>query len=354
MTKSFKHREGENAPCGANLIMRIIIDAFGGDNAPLEVIKGSIKAKSDFDADICLVGDEDKIKKCAAENSLDISSLEIRHAESIIDICEEPTEIIKSKADCSMAVGLKMLAGGEGDVFVSAGSTGALVVGATFIVKRIKGIKRAALATILPTRTDPVMLLDAGANSDCRPEMLFQFALMGSIYMNKIMSIENPKVMLANIGGESSKGRELEIETYKLLETAPLNFCGNVEARDIPNGVSDVVVTDGYTGNMLLKLYEGLGKFFSGALKEMLLDNFKSKIAALLLLKKVKQFRKKMDYSEYGGAPLLGTAKPVIKAHGSSNAKAFYNAIRQAYKFTEEDVVGEVSESLAKMKENKA
>ena len=184
--------------------------------------------------------------------------------------------------------------------------------------------------------------------------MLFQFALMGSIYMNKIMSIENPKVMLANIGGESSKGRELEIETYKLLETAPLNFCGNVEARDIPNGVSDVVVTDGYTGNMLLKLYEGLGKFFSGALKEMLLDNFKSKIAALLLLKKVKQFRKKMDYSEYGGAPLLGTAKPVIKAHGSSNAKAFYNAIRQAYKFTEEDVVGEVSESLAKMKENKA
>ena len=334
--------------------MKIIIDAFGGDNAPLEVIKGSIEAKKDFDADICLVGDEKKIKKCAEENSLDISSLEIRHASSVIDICEEPTEIIKSKSDCSMAVGMKMLANGEGDAFVSAGSTGALVVGATFIVKRIKGIKRAALATILPTKTNPVMLLDAGANSDCRPDMLVQFALMGSIYMNKIMSVDKPKVMLANIGEEPSKGRELEIETYKLLETAPLNFCGNIEAREIPNGVSDVVVTDGYTGNIILKLYEGLGKFFAGVLKGMLLDNLKSKLAALLLLGKVKSFRKKMDYSEYGGAPLLGTARPVIKAHGSSNAKAFYNAIRQAYKFTETNVIGEVSESLLKIRENKA
>lgn len=331
--------------------MKIIIDAFGGDNAPLEVIKGSIKAKTDFSADICLVGDEDKIKKCAEENSLDISSLEIRHASSVIDICEEPTEIIKSKSDCSMAVGMKMLTDGEGDAFVSAGSTGALVVGATFIVKRIKGIKRAALATILPTRKNPLMLLDAGANSDCRPEMLVQFAVMGNIYMHNIMSVDKPKVMLANIGEESSKGRELEIETYKLLETAPLNFCGNVEARELPNGVCDVVVTDGYTGNIMLKLYEGLGKFFSSELKEMLLDNIKSKIAALLLLKKVKYFRKKMDYTEYGGAPLLGTSKPVIKAHGSSNAKAFYNAIRQACKFTETNVIGEVSESLTKIKE---
>lgn len=339
---------------GHNLIMKIIIDAFGGDNAPLEVIKGSIEAKCDFDVDICLVGDEGRIRKCADENSLDISSLEIKHTSDVIDICEEPTEIIKSKSDCSMAVGMKMLANGEGDAFVSAGSTGALVVGATFIVKRIKGIKRAALATILPTKTNPIMLLDAGANSDCRPDMLVQFAVMGSIYMNKIMSVDKPKVMLANIGEEPSKGRELEIETYKLLETAPLNFCGNIEAREIPNCVSDVVVTDGYTGNIILKLYEGLGKFFSAELKEMLLDNLKSKLAAFLLLKKVKNFRKKMDYTEYGGAPLLGTSKPVIKAHGSSNAKAFYNAIRQAYKFTETDVIGEVSKNLIKIKESKA
>ena len=253
-----------------------------------------------------------------------------------------------------MAVGLKMLADGEGDAFVSAGSTGALVVGATFIVKRIKGIKRAALATVLPTQSKPTMLLDVGANADCRPEMLVQFAVMGSIYMNKIMSVNSPSVMLANIGEEPSKGRELETETYKQLGLAPLNFRGNIEARDIPKGKCDIVVTDGYTGNIILKLYEGMGKFFSCELKEILLGNFVSKIAALMLLKKVNKFKRKMDYSEYGGAPLLGTAKPVIKAHGSSNAKAFYNAIRQAYKFTETNVIGEVSESLIKMKENKS
>lgn len=333
--------------------MKIIVDAFGGDNAPLEVIKGSIEAKKNFNTDICLVGDEDKIKKCADENSLDISSLEIKHAKSVIEICEEPTEIIKSKSDCSMAVGLKMLADGDGDAFVSAGSTGALVVGATFIVKRIKGIKRAALATVLPTQSKPTMLLDVGANADCRPEMLVQFSLMGSIYMNKIMSVDSPEVMLANIGEEPSKGRELETETYKHLGLARLNFKGNIEARDIPKGKCDVVVTDGYTGNIILKLYEGMGKFFSTELKGILLGNFVSKIAALMLVGKVNKFKKKMDYSEYGGAPLLGTAKPVIKAHGSSNAKAFYNAIRQACRFTETNVIGEVSESLLKMKENK-
>lgn len=333
--------------------MKVIIDAFGGDNAPLEVIKGSINAKKDFNTDICLVGDENKIKQCAEENSLDISGLEIRHAPSVIEICEEPTEIIKSKSDCSMAVGMKMLADGDGDAFVSAGSTGALVVGATFIVKRIKGIKRAALATILPTQERPTMLLDVGANADCRPEMLVQFGVMGSIYMNKIMAVDSPSVMLANIGEEPSKGRELEVETYKQLGNAPINFKGNIEARELPKGVCDVVVTDGYTGNIILKLYEGMGKFFSTELKGILLGNLVSKIAALMLIKKVNKFKKKMDYSEYGGAPLLGTAKPVIKAHGSSNARAFYNAIRQACKFTETNVIGEVSESLLKMKENK-
>ncbi len=333
--------------------MKIIIDSFGGDNAPLEVIKGSIKAKENLNADICLVGDESKIKKCAEENSLDISSLEIRHAAGVIDICKEPTEILKSESECSMAVGMKMLANGEGDAFVSAGSTGALVVGATFIVKRLKGIKRAALATVLPTAGNPIILLDAGANADCRPEMLLQFAVMGSIYMNKVMNIDTPSVRLANIGEEPSKGRELETETYKLLSSAPLKFDGNIEARDMPKGICDVVVADGYTGNMLLKLYEGMGKFFSSELKNMLLTSFTSKLAALLLLKKVNRFKKKMDYSEYGGAPLLGTSKPVIKAHGSSNSTAFYNAIKQACMFTETNVIGEVKDSLLKIKENK-
>lgn len=330
--------------------MNIVIDAFGGDNAPLEVIKGAVDANKDFHIDITLVGDENTIKKCAKDNALDISALKIKHADSVIDVCEEPTNVIKSKKDCSMAVGMQMLADGEGDAFVSAGSTGALVVGATFIVKRIKGIKRPALATVLPTATTPTMLLDSGANADCRPEMLLQFGIMGSAYMNKIMNVDSPRVGLANIGSEPSKGRELELETYKLLEKAPLNFTGNIEARQIPLGDCDVVVTDGFSGNLMLKLYEGMGKFFSGELKTLLTKDFKSKIAALMVLKNVKEFKKKVDYSEHGGAPLLGTAKPVIKAHGSSDAKAFYNAIRQAKLFTETKVIDEITSALESLK----
>lgn len=330
--------------------MNIVIDAFGGDNAPLEVIKGAVDANKEFHIDITLVGDENTIKKCAKDNALDISALKIKHADSVIDVCEEPTNVIKSKKDCSMAVGMQMLADGEGDAFVSAGSTGALVVGATFIVKRIKGIKRPALATVLPTATTPTMLLDSGANADCRPEMLLQFGIMGSAYMNKIMNVDSPRVGLANIGSEPSKGRELELETYKLLEKAPLNFTGNIEARQIPLGDCDVVVTDGFSGNLMLKLYEGMGKFFSGELKTLLTKDFKSKIAALMVLKNVKEFKKKVDYSEHGGAPLLGTAKPVIKAHGSSDAKAFYNAIRQAKLFTETKVIDEITSALESLK----
>ena len=333
--------------------MNIIVDAFGGDNAPLEVIKGATKAVEEFDTDITLVGDEEKIKKCAEENKIDISKLKIKHAPSVIEICEAPTEIIKGKSDCSMAVGMKMLADDEGDAFVSAGSTGALVVGGTFIVKRIKGVKRAALAPVLPTSTTPFMLLDAGANTDCRPEMLQQWAIMGSAYMKAIMGFEKPNVMLANIGAEESKGRELEIETYKLLKNTPINFGGNVEARDLPTGVADVCVADGYTGNMLLKLYEGMGKFISRELKGMLMTGLKSKIGALFLLKKVKAFRKRMDYSEYGGSPLFGTSKPVIKAHGSSDAKAFYNAIRQAYQFTSSGAIDEMTRVISEVKTEK-
>lgn len=330
--------------------MNIVIDAFGGDNAPLEVIKGAAEAQKDFNIDVTLVGNEETIKKCAADNGVDISALKIKHADSVIEVCEEPTSVIKSKKDCSMAVGMQMLADGEGDAFVSAGSTGALVVGATFIVKRLKGIKRPALATVLPTAGAPTMLLDSGANADCRPEMLVQFGIMGSAYMNKILGVKSPRVALANIGSEESKGRELELETYKQLKTAPVNFTGNIEARQIPLGDADVVVTDGFSGNLLLKLYEGMAKFFSGELKTLLTKDFKSKLAALMVMGNVKDFKKKVDYSEYGGAPLLGTAKPVIKAHGSSNAKAFYNAIRQAKQFTETKVIDEITAALASMK----
>lgn len=330
--------------------MNIVMDAFGGDNAPLEVIKGAIDAQKDFNVDITLVGDENKIKKCAADNGLDITNLHIRHADTVIEICEEPTEVIKSRKDCSMAVGMQMLADGEGDAFVSAGSTGALVVGATFIVKRIKGIKRPALATILPTAAKPTMLLDSGANADCRPEMLVQFGIMGTAYMSKILGVNSPRVGLANIGAEPSKGRELELETYKQLQNAPVNFIGNIEARQLPMGDCDVCVADGFCGNIMLKLYEGMAKFFSGELKTLLTKDFKSKMAAMLVMKNVKEFKKKVDYTEYGGAPLLGIAKPVIKAHGSSNAKAFYNAVRQAKQTVENNVIGEITSALEAMK----
>ncbi len=328
--------------------MNIVIDAFGGDNAPLEVIKGSIKAHNDFGVDVTLVGDENKIKECAASSSLDISQLKIKHADGVIEICDDPRKILKDKKNCSMGVGLKMLADGEGDAFVSAGSTGALVCGATFIVKRI--VKRPALATVLPTAGKPTMLLDSGANLDCKPETLVHFGIMGSAYMNKIMNVEKPRVALANIGAEESKGRDLDKATYKLLETAPVNFVGNIEARQLPLGDCDVCVADGFSGNLMLKLYEGMGKFFSNELKGIFKKNAKTKLAAVMVMKNIKDFKKKVDYSEYGGAPLLGTAKPVIKAHGSSDEKAFYNAIRQAKLFTETKVIDTITQALAQMK----
>lgn len=334
--------------------MRIIVDGFGGDNAPLEVLKGSVQAVDGLSVDVTVVGDTAKIKECAAENGIDISKLEIRHAPAVMAVCEEPTKILKECSDTSMAVGLKMLADGEGDAFLSAGSTGALVVGASLIVKRIKGIKRAALATVLPTLKSHCLLLDCGANADCRPEMLVQFGIMGSAYMNRFLNVKEPRVALANIGAEETKGRELEVESYKQLSAAPIKFVGNVEGRDIPLGAADVVVADGFSGNLILKTVEGMGKFFSSSLKEMFSHGIGAKLGALLLLGKIKSFKKKTDYTEQGGAPLLGTQKPVIKAHGSSNAKAFYNAIRQAKICVENDLVGGITEGLEELKGSKA
>jgi len=331
--------------------MKIIVDAFGGDNAPLEVIKGSAMAVENLGVEILLTGDESIIKKTAEENNISLHNIAIIDTKTVIDIHDEPTMVIKEKSDCSMAVGLKVLAAGNGDAFVSAGSTGALVVGATFIVKRLKGIKRAALAPILPSEKGNFMLMDAGANVDCRPEMLVQFAIMGSCYMEKILGIKEPKVGLVNVGAEDTKGREIELAAYKLLKNAPVNFAGNAEARDIPGGSFDVVVSDGFTGNVVLKLIEGMGSFFSHTLKDIILNGIISKIAALLVMKKLKGFRKKMDYTEQGGAALMGISKPVIKAHGSSNAKAFYNAIRQAKNFSEKKVIDEISKSLDILKE---
>lgn len=321
---------------------KIIVDAFGGDNAPLEVIKGCERAVKELGVKIILTGSENKIKKCAADNGISLDGMEIAHTDEVFDIHNEPTEIIKSGKNTSMALGMQLLAENKGDAFVSAGSTGALVMGATFIVKRIKGIKRVAPAPLLPTDKGSFILLDAGANTECRPEMLMQFAVMGSAYMEKVMGIKSPKVGLLNIGAEDSKGRELELEAYKLLKGSGLNFAGNIEARALPDGDCHVVVTDGFTGNIVLKLYEGMGSFFARKLKWIFSGI--GKVGAVLSLGKIKILKKQMDYRETGGSALMGVKKPVIKAHGSSDAKAFFNAVRQAQKC----VNGKVIESIEK------
>lgn len=320
--------------------MKVIVDAFGGDNAPLEVIKGCARAVKELGTEIVLTGSEQKIKACASENSISLDGIEIAHTDEVFDIHEEPAEIVKSRKNTSMGIGLQLLADGKGDAFVSAGSTGALVMGSTFIVKRIKGIKRICPAPVMPGEEGSFVIVDAGANTECRPEMFVQFALMGSAYMEKVMGVENPKVGLLNIGAEETKGRELDVEAYKLLSRSGLNFTGNLEARDMPLGKCQVVVTDGFTGNIALKLFEGVASFFAGKVKWMF--SGAGKIGAVFSMNKINAFKKQMDYKEVGGSVILGVRKPVIKAHGSSDERAFFNAVRQAVKCVESDVAGQI------------
>lgn len=329
--------------------MKIIIDMYGGDNAPKAPILGAAMAAKELGVDIVAVGSEAEMRKICEENG--ISGFEFIDAPLVMPVCAEPTEVMKSYKESSLAVGLRALADGRGDAFVSAGSTGAIVVGATLIVKRIKGIKRAALASVIPGLDKSYMLLDLGANVECRPEMLCQFASMGSIYMNKVEGVPNPEVGLINIGAEESKGGELQKEAYKLLKESDLNFIGNVEPRDLPKGVCDVAVADGWTGNIVLKLTEGLVSAFGKKLKGVMMSSLLTKLGALTMKGALTDFKKSMDYTERGGAPLLGIAKPVIKAHGSSDPKAFMNAVRQAKAFYEQDVIGTISAAVAAQKE---
>ena len=329
--------------------MKVIIDMYGGDNAPKAPILGAAMAAKELGTEIVAVGNEAEMRKICEENG--ISGFEFIDAPLVMPVCAEPTEVMKSYKESSLAVGLRALAEGRGDAYVSAGSTGAIVVGATLIVKRIKGIKRAALASVIPGLDKSYMLLDLGANVECRPEMLCQFASMGSIYMNKVEGVPNPEVGLINIGAEESKGGELQKEAYQLMKSSSFNFIGNIEPRDLPKGVCDVAVADGWTGNVVLKLTEGLSSAFGKKLKGIMLRNFFTKLGALTMKKGVAEFKKSMDYTERGGAPLLGIAKPVIKAHGSSDPKAFMNAIRQAKAFYEQDVIGTISAAVAAQKE---
>lgn len=327
--------------------MKIIVDAMGGDNAPVEIIKGSLDAKNEYNVDIILVGDEAIIKACAEENQLDLTGVEIVHAPDVIATDDDANSVLKKKPDSSMAVALKLLSEDKGEAFVSAGNSGAICVGGTLIAKRIKGIKRPGFAPILPHfKGGCFMLLDAGANLEAKPEMLLQYALMGSAYMEKVMHVFNPRVGLANVGAEKHKGTDALQKTYELLEKADINFIGNVEGRDLPDGVCDVVVCDGLVGNHILKTYEGTAKAIMGKIKELFTKNAKGKLAAGLVTSDLKKMIKEFDYNEYGGAPIMGTSKPVFKAHGSAKAKTFKNAIRLTKDYVEGNVIEEISKAV--------
>ena len=333
--------------------MKVIVDAFGGDRAPVEVLKGCALAVAESDVEILLCGEEDAIRQAAQENGVSLERMEILPAQGVITMSDHPNTILKEKKDCSMAVGLRALHDGAGDAFVTAGSTGAALIGATFLVKRIRGIKRAALATLVPTDAGGhVLILDVGANADCRPEMLMQFALMGSVYMEGQMKVERPRVGLLNIGTEETKGGELQLATHELLKASDLNFVGNVEARDALTGVCDVLVCDGFSGNIFLKTCEGTVALVMRNLKAVFKKNALTMLAAAIVKGGLMAFKKKMDYTEVGGAPLIGVTKPVIKAHGSSNALAIKNAILQAKRFAEAGVVETIAASVSKESEN--
>ena len=327
--------------------MRIVIDAFGGDKAPVSNVLGAALAYGKFGVDITLTGDEKAINKIISDNSLDLGpNFKIVDTKEVFDMHEEPTSILKEHINSSLGKAFTELAEDRADALVSAGSTGAIVVGGTLIVKRIKGIKRPALAGIMPSPNGNYMLMDMGANSDCRPEMLKQFAVMSDIYLKNVSEINTPKIGLLNIGTESTKGDELHKEAFELLKDSGLNFIGNIEARDMPKGGFDAVITDGFSGNIALKAMEGTALMMFSELKKAFYFSFKNKLAAAVLKKDLYKIKKMMDSSEVGGAPLLGVKKPVIKAHGSSDEKAIMNAVRQAIAFTENDIIGKISDNI--------
>ncbi|MBE6728016.1 MAG: phosphate acyltransferase PlsX [Ruminococcaceae bacterium] len=328
--------------------MRIVIDAFGGDNAPLEIVKGAACASNEYGVDITLTGNEEAINKVIAENALTFSGdLKIIHTDDVISMDDDPTSILKAHKESSMALAFKELSEDRADAFVSAGSTGAIVVGGTLIVKRIKGVKRPALGSMIPSPGGkPYLLMDMGANAECRPEMLCQFGVMASVYVENVEGIKNPKIGLLNIGTEETKGDPLHQEAYSLLKEAPINFVGNIESREMPKGVCDAVITDGFTGNIALKLMEGTITTMFKLVKKTMMSSFLNKIAALILKKDLYGLKSTLNSSAVGGAPLLGVKKPVIKAHGSSDALAIKNAVRQAINFAERNVIGIISEKL--------
>lgn len=335
--------------------MRIIIDAMSGDKAPGEIVRGAILAQREYAVDIVLVGQEQTVRAILAENGANGENrISVVNATEIVDMHDDPSTAVRHKKDSSMAVSLALLRDGGGDAVISAGNTGALLSGATLVIKRIRGIRRAAMAPVLPNGNKGALLIDCGANVDCTPEYLLQFAFMGSFYSRSVLGCAHPRVALLNIGTEDTKGGELQKAAYALLkeagEAGRVNFIGNVESSDVFSGSADVIVADGYSGNILLKTIEGTAKFMLGHMKAVLTSSKKAKLGAALVRDDLRALKKLMDPGEVGGTPFLGVKQPVFKAHGSSDAKAICSAVRQAISFVEAGVTAEIERNIEYMK----
>ncbi|MDR1779005.1 MAG: phosphate acyltransferase PlsX [Clostridiales Family XIII bacterium] len=335
--------------------MRIILDGMGGDNAPDEIVKGAADVSLLIEHEICIVGDEPRIRKILSNEKHDSDKLTVRHASEVITGEDSPVKSIRKKKDSSLVRGMEMVRDGEGDLFISAGNSGALMSGGIFILGRIEGIDRPAIGSTYPilSKNTASLLIDAGANAECKPQALVQFAIMGSIYAKEVLKIDSPRVGLVNMGTEPGKGSVMLKETYELLtETAPqagLHFVGNIEARDIPIGISDVIVCDGLVGNVVLKMTEGMALSISHLIRQKFTEGLVAKAGAALLYNKLGELKKAFDYTEYGGAPILGVKGAVVKMHGSADAKAVRNSIARAVPFMENRVVENITNSICKL-----
>ena len=339
--------------------MKIIVDAMGGDNAPLEIVKGALQGRARWGVDIVLTGDAAQILRALEEcgEKTVPQGVEIANATQTVEMCDDPATVFRHKKDTSMGVGLTMLRDGKADALVSAGSTGALLTGATLITKRVRGIRRAAMAPVIPTTTGRAVLIDCGANAECTPEYLVQFAYLGNFYAKRVLGIGTPRVSLLNIGAEDSKGTDLQKQTLVRLREADaaghLHFIGNIEAKEAIKGGCDVIVTDGFSGNILLKTMEGVGSFAGSALKGMFKKNLLTKLAALAVMPGLRDFKAQLDPNKVGGTAFIGISKPVIKAHGASNAEAIENAVGQAKQFAQSGLVADIEANIDLMRVEK-
>lgn len=328
--------------------MNIMIDGMGGDHAPEEIVKGAVQAAKEISGTVSIIGQEDRINECLQALNWNGDNIEVVNATEVISNNESPAMAVRKKKDSSISKGMRMLKEGEVDAFISGGSTGALLSAGLLILGRIRGIKRPAIAAFFPKigMNDTSLILDCGANAESRPEYLLQYGIMGSIFVEKVKGIENPEVMLLNVGAEEEKGDPLHKESFELLRNADINFKGNCEGRDVPFGCCDVVVTDGFSGNVFLKSSEGVALAVMKRIKQKMTEGLVAKAGALLSYNKLKEIKKEFDYSEEGGAPILGLKDPVLKIHGSSKANAVYNAILKAVPYVEQDVTALIENAI--------